>query len=106
MKKAPFFLSLFAGIIIILISIYGFFLLRQRPGLPPIDKLFPERQLEMNIKNIIQEENLKIQINGIDVKRVTDLEFIMSQKTIGVKRKKLNSFLTIPRCPFPLSISL
>jgi len=83
MKKAPFFLSLFAGIIIILISIYGFFLLRQRPGLPPIDKLFPERQLEMNIKNIIQEENLKIQINGIDVKRVTDLEFIMSQKTIG-----------------------
>ncbi len=83
MKKAPFFLSLFAGIIIILISIYGFFLLRQRPGLPPIDEIFPERLLEMNIKNIIQEDSLKIQIDGIEIKRVMDLEFIMKQKTIG-----------------------
>jgi len=34
MKKALFFLYLFVGLIIFLISIYGFFLLRQRPGLP------------------------------------------------------------------------
>lgn len=66
MKKSNYFFSLFAGFIIILISIYGFFLLRQRPSLPPgLDK-----------------DNL-IQIDNIEFKQRMDIEFILCQKDIG-----------------------
>ena len=68
MKKIHFFLSLFGGFIIILISIYGFFLLRQRPGLPP---------------EIKEEEEYLIQIDNTEVEQLNDLEFIFTQKTIG-----------------------
>jgi signal transduction histidine kinase len=69
MKKSLFFLSLAAGFIIIVINIYGFFLLLQRPGLLP----------EMT------KDNLTLtQIEGIRIKNEKlDTEFILSQKLIG-----------------------
>ncbi|NQT80369.1 MAG: HAMP domain-containing histidine kinase [Candidatus Aminicenantes bacterium] len=68
MKKALFFLYLFVGLIIFLISIYGFFLLRQRPGLP----LPPE----VNYDFIEQ-------IDGVRTEGKLDREFMLSRKTIG-----------------------
>jgi hypothetical protein len=57
---------------IILISIYGFSLLRQRRGLPP------------EIKDLIQKDDAKlIQIDDIRIERKMDMEFILSQKIIG-----------------------
>jgi len=66
MRKIPFFLSLAGGLVIIVISIYGFFLLGQRPGLPP----------GIDSKNLIRIDETEIEQN-------VDLEFILSQKTIG-----------------------
>jgi hypothetical protein len=72
MKKIPFLLSLVGGFFIILISIYGFSLLRQRRGLPP------------EIKDLIQKDDAKlIQIDDIRIERKMDMEFILSQKIIG-----------------------
>jgi signal transduction histidine kinase len=72
MKKIPFLLSLVGGFFIILISIYGFSLLLQRPGLPA------------EIKDLFQKEDAKlIQIDDIRIERKMDMEFILSQKTIG-----------------------
>jgi hypothetical protein len=72
MKKIPFLLSLVGGFFIILISIYGFSLLRQRRGLPS------------EIKDLIQKDDAKlIQIDDIRIERKMDMEFILSQKTIG-----------------------
>ena len=53
MKKAVFYLSLAAGFIIIVVNIYGFFLLLQRPGLP---------------KEITKENLMLRQIEGIRIK--------------------------------------
>jgi len=72
MKKISFLLSLAGGFFIILISIYGFSLLRQRPGLPP------------EIKVLIQKEDARlIQIDDTRIERKMDEEFILSQKAIG-----------------------
>ncbi|MBN1271532.1 MAG: HAMP domain-containing histidine kinase [Candidatus Aminicenantes bacterium] len=66
MKKFPFILSLGGGFLIVLISIYGFFLLLHRPGLPP----------EINIKNITRAD-------FIEIEQAKDLDFILIKKTIG-----------------------
>lgn len=66
MRKFPFYLSLFAGFFVVLISIYGFFLLRQRAGLPP----------DVNVRNLRQIDNIKIE-------QEKDIEFILSKRTIG-----------------------
>jgi len=72
MKKIPFFLSLVGGFFIILISIYGFSLLRQRRGLP------------LEIKDLIEKADAKlIQVDDMRIERKMDMEFILSQKTIG-----------------------
>jgi signal transduction histidine kinase len=72
MKKFPFLLSLVGGFFIILISIYGFSLLRQRRGLPP------------EIKDLIQKEDAKlVQIDDMRIEQEMDEEFILSQKIIG-----------------------
>ena len=72
MKKIPFLLSLVGGFFIILISIYGFSLLRQRRDLPH------------GIKELIQKEDAKlVQVDDIGIERKMDMEFILSQKTIG-----------------------
>ncbi len=75
MKRIPFFLSLFAGFVIILVSVYGFFLLRQRPGLP----LDVSKSLEKKIR-----EGKLVRIQGVEIKNLKmDLEFLAIQKTIG-----------------------
>ncbi len=75
MKRIIFFLSLFAGFVIILVSIYGFFLLRQRPGLP----LDVFKSLEKKI-----EEGELVQIQGVEIQNLKmDLEFLAIQKDIG-----------------------
>ncbi|TEU06187.1 MAG: hypothetical protein E3J22_04115 [Candidatus Aminicenantes bacterium] len=75
MKRIPFYLFLFAGFIIILISIYGYSLLRQRPWPPP------DTVESLNIK--IDEGQL-VRIDGAEIQNLRmDLEFLMSQKTIG-----------------------
>lgn len=66
MKKIPFFLSLIGGLLVIIICIYGFLLLSKRPGFPP----------EVNTKNLIR-------VDGIEIEQSLDIEFILSQKTIG-----------------------
>ena len=72
MKKIPFLLSLAGGFFITLISIYGFSLLLQRPGLPP------------EIKDLLLKEDVKlIQIDDIRIEQKMDEEFILSQKAIG-----------------------
>jgi len=74
MKRISFFLSLFAGFVIILVSAYGFFLLRQRPGIP-LD-LF--KYLEKKI-----EEGELVRIQGVDIQNLKmDLEFLLIQNTI------------------------
>jgi len=114
MKKVPFFISLFAGFIIILISIYGFFLLRHRPDFPPINDIFTDLPTEMTIKDIIREENMDLQIDSIEIDRAMDIEFILSQKTIGewatfslmvndkIEEKEAQLIPFYSRAPFPL----
>ena len=99
MKKIHFFLSLFGGFIIILISIYGFFLLRQRPGLPP---------------EIKEKEEYLIQIDNTEVEQLIDLEFIFTHKTIGewsifylkvddkIVKKEARIVSHYAQAPFPL----
>ncbi|MGD2245037.1 MAG: ATP-binding protein [Candidatus Aminicenantes bacterium] len=75
MKRIHFFLSLLAGFVIILVSIYGFFLLRQRPGLPPV-------MFKSLVKKIEAGELVRIQ--GVEIQKLKmDLEFLVSQKAIG-----------------------
>lgn len=72
-KSWPFLaVSLTCGALVIVLNIYGFFLLRQRSGLPP----------EIKVKNLIQIDNIQIQ-------RTKDIEFILSQKQIGDKAQFL-----------------
>jgi signal transduction histidine kinase len=75
MKRTLFFLSLFAGFVIILVSVYGFFLLRQRPGLPPEMFKFLEKKIEKG--ELVRVQDVEIQNLKMD------LEFLMIQKAIG-----------------------
>ena len=72
MKKIPFFLSLGTGLMILIISIYGYILLRQRPGLPEIKKSGRDGGIRIVKIDDIEISNLKL-----------DSEFILSQKTVG-----------------------
>ncbi len=83
MKKIPFLLLLAGGFFIILISIYGYSLLLQRPGLPP------------EIRDLFQKEDAKlIQIDDTRIERKMDEEFILSQKAT-VKSQLSLSKLTV-----------
>jgi len=89
--------SLFTGIAIVVVSLYGFFLLRTRPGLP----------------DGISASNL-LQVDDIRVQKPKDLEFILSQKSIGdwavfrvqegggVETVKAQFAAYYSRVPFPL----
>lgn len=68
MKKILHYFFIVFGCLIILIEIYGFFLLRQRPGLP---------------KDIEQKTVCKINDTNIQLEK--DIEFILGQKSIGDK---------------------
>ncbi len=75
MKRISFFLSLSAGFVIVLVSVYGFSLLHQRPGLPP--EMF--KSLEKKIK-----EGEIVRVQDVEIQNLKmDLEFLMIQKAIG-----------------------
>jgi signal transduction histidine kinase len=75
MKRIPFILSLFAGFVILLVSVYGFFLLHQRPGLPA--------DMSKSLEKKIKERKL-VRIQGVRIQNFKmDFEFLVSQKTIG-----------------------
>lgn len=65
-RKTALYLSLVLGIFIVLTSLYGFQLLRTRPGLPAG----------------ISEEDI-IGINGIEIRGPSDIELVLARKTIG-----------------------
>jgi len=66
LDKFSFLLSLFVGLIVIVISIYGFFLLRDRPGIP---------------KDI--EKHQIVRIDGFDIQAKRDEDFVLRNKKIG-----------------------
>jgi len=65
-RRAPFYLSLFLGILIVLASVHGFQLLRGRPGLPA------------GIKGTDI-----IGIDDVEIGGPSDLELVLARKTIG-----------------------
>jgi signal transduction histidine kinase len=67
-QKVPPFVtvSLVGGLVLVGLSLYGFFLLRSRPGLP------------MGI----QTANL-VQIDDYEIERLKDVEFVLTQKKVG-----------------------
>jgi signal transduction histidine kinase len=98
MRKFSFYFSLGAGFLIVLISIYGFFMLRQRAGFP----------LEINTQNIVK-------IDNITIEQEKDIEFILSERTIGervnliiqhdenrIEKKEVNLIPFYSRASFPL----
>jgi signal transduction histidine kinase len=72
-RRAPFYLSLLAGILIVLASVYGFHLLRSRPGLPE----------GIEDADIIRIDGLEIRGPGGSPRRNCDLELALAGKTIG-----------------------
>ncbi|UCC41327.1 MAG: HAMP domain-containing histidine kinase [Candidatus Aminicenantes bacterium] len=97
MRKFSFYLSLCTGFFIILISVYGYFLLLNRTGLPA----------EINTQNLRQIDNIKIE-------HEKDVEFILSNRTIdersilliqnddGKIEKKEIFLIPFYSTPFPL----
>jgi hypothetical protein len=65
-RRAPFYLSLFSGILIVLASVYGFHLLRSRPGLP----------------GGIKDADI-IRIDDHEIVAPSDLELVLAKKAIG-----------------------
>jgi signal transduction histidine kinase len=67
-QKPPLFVavSLLAGLILVLLSLYGFFLLRSRPGLP----------------DGIRTQDL-VRVDDIEIQKPKDVEFVLTQKKIG-----------------------
>jgi signal transduction histidine kinase len=59
-------LSLLAGLVLALLSLYGFFLLRSRPGLPE-----GIRPLDVD------------RVDDFEIQRPKDLEFVLAQKRVG-----------------------
>jgi signal transduction histidine kinase len=64
--KISFFLSLLVGLAVIIISVYGFSLLRDRPGIP---------------KDI--ERRHVVRIDGFDIQATRDEDFVLRNKKIG-----------------------
>jgi len=66
-KLPPFVaLSLLGGLVLAGLSLYGFFLLRSRPGLP----------------EGIQATSV-IRVDDVDIERLKDIEFVLTQKKVG-----------------------
>jgi len=66
LDKFSFILSLFVGLIVIIISVYGFSLLRDRPGIP---------------KEI--ERHQIVRIDGFNIQAKRDEDFVLKNKKIG-----------------------
>ena len=65
-RKPSFYLSILAGIFIAALSIYGFFLLRTRPGLPA----------NIKAKDLVQ-------IDDIRINKLGNIEFVLTLRKIG-----------------------
>ncbi len=70
MKKLSYILSLIAGFLTVLLSLYGFSVLQKRAGLPP------------EIKRAAEEQRL-IQIVDTEIEKKVDVEFILSRRSAG-----------------------
>ncbi len=64
--------SIAAGLLIIIISLYGFSLLHGRLGLPP----------DVNFSSLLNNKDIQVKMDGFQVRSRMDLEFILSQKRI------------------------
>lgn len=64
--KAVFFFSVAAGAVVVALSVFGFILLKGRPGLPR----------NIAVSNIVR-------MDGIEVRSAGDLDFLLSGRTIG-----------------------
>ncbi len=72
LKKLSFILSLFVGLGVMIVSVYGFSLLRYRPGIPKdIDRQWDSKSLQV------------VRIDNFDIKEKRDLEFVLRDKKIG-----------------------
>jgi len=72
LKKVPFILSLLAGLIIVIVSIFGFSLLRDRRGIPK----------EIDLARRVQHARL-VRIDDADIQAERDEEFVLAWKAIG-----------------------
>ena len=70
MKKVPFYICVAAGILITIVTIYGYTLCRQRAGLP--------REMRAYAK-----KGLLIRINDIEIQTDQDIEFVFCRKRAG-----------------------
>lgn len=96
-KKSCFFLFILAGLLIVVISLFGFTLLRLRPGLP--------QGINMNTL---------LQFDGVNIQHQKDVEFLLSRKSLGewgrfvIKKEGKTEIIEAPiipfysRVPFPL----
>ncbi|MCJ7565080.1 MAG: hypothetical protein MUP52_10890, partial [Candidatus Aminicenantes bacterium] len=71
-KKVAFILSLLAGLIIVIVSIFGFSLLRDRRGIPK----------EIDLARRVQHARL-VRIDDVDIQAERDEEFVLAWKAIG-----------------------
>jgi signal transduction histidine kinase len=89
MKKGIFALHLTAGALIVALSIYGYTLLRQRPGLPQ----------EIELASVVE-------IDGIKILKATDIDFALLYKTpedsvrISVRRDGRQESLEVDLIPY------
>jgi signal transduction histidine kinase len=67
-REGSFFFSLFLGIIIVILSIYGFFLLRLRPALP---------------EAIDAKRAHLVQVNDQAIEHQREIEYVLIQKNVG-----------------------
>ncbi len=72
LKKVPFILSLLAGLIIVIVSTFGFSLLRERRGIPK----------EIELARLAQHARL-VRIDDVDIRAARDEEFVLAWKKIG-----------------------
>ena len=73
MNKVCYITYLACGLIVFLVSIYGFILIQGRLELPP----------DINIHRLLHENKVPVKLDGIEIHDERDIEFIMSQKRIG-----------------------
>lgn len=96
-KTSPFILSLIAGLFLAALSLYGFVLLRSRPGLP----------VGIKARDIVR-------IDDIEILHPKDIEFVLIQKDIGdwleLELRRGGEIISVPvkliafysKVPFPL----
>lgn len=75
MKKSHFLLQLAAGILLVLVSVYGFLLLNGGTSIPP-------DALEL-VESALESERDQIMLDGVSIEKKIELEFVLSRKISG-----------------------